>query len=96
MAVLRAKLTKIMASMIRTWCIPDTFDSQVFKVSLRLFGGFPLFDFLVSRKQLVMERNIGKFCSRGRVFVYTWFFLNVLNIHMSYFTEKDKIHGLGS
>ncbi len=52
-----AKWMKIWASGVSVQCIQDTFDSQVFKVSLGSFGAFLIFDNLVSPKQLVVEQN---------------------------------------
>ncbi len=61
MACRAAKWMKIWASgLVFTECIQDTFDSSVFNVSLRLFSAFPIFDILVSRKWLVVERNGSK------------------------------------
>ncbi len=45
-----------------------TFDSSVFKVILRSFNALPIFDNLVSRKRLVVERIGVKFGLRGQVF----------------------------
>ena len=66
----RAKRTKIWASSVSISCIQDTFDCQVFKLSLGSFGAFPFFDDLVSRKWLVVERNGAKF---GPLGVYSTF-----------------------
>ena len=39
--------------------------TQVFKVNLRSFGAFPMFDNFVSQKRLVVERNRPNFPPRG-------------------------------
>ncbi len=38
-------------------CIQGPFHSKVVKVSLGTFGAFPIFDSLVSRKRLLIERD---------------------------------------
>ena len=74
MAGRRVKLSEIWASGVSIQCTQGTFDTTVLNVILGSFGAFPIFDNLVSRKRLVVERNRVKFGLRGEYSVYTGYF----------------------
>ncbi len=52
-------------------CIQGIFNSQVVEVILGSFVAFPIFDNLVSRKHLVVERHEMKSGPRGVYSLYT-------------------------